>query len=192
MNNLPLQSSSSALSTEKRKDRSGRVQNTAQYSQVEAGPSKPRSRERERDRDRDVVSRKKKRSKGKIKEKPILNGVLGGLNSADASKKHAGNQTFEMGEDFVSFAVSSEDEDRAPVKEWDNGKGKAKASDLDFQRDREDSGKKRNYDLIFDDDDLMQQKRDKTFRKAPWVTGVDWESCKNVAEMYVLIYFELR
>jgi non-canonical poly(A) RNA polymerase PAPD5/7 len=192
MNTLPPRPSSSAPYTDKRKDQSRRERRAEKYPEVEAGPSRPRPRELERDHEGDGNSRRKKRSKGKAKEKPILNGILNGLNGTDASKRQAANQTFEMGEDFVPFVASSEDEEQAPVREWDKGKGKARATKQDFENDREDGGKKRKYDLVFDDDDLIQQRREKTFRKTPWVTAVDWESCKNVAEMCVLIHFELR
>jgi len=194
MNTLPPRPSSSVPYADKRKDQSRRERRAEKYAEVEAGPSRPRPREFEHDHEEDGSSRRKKRSKGKAKEKPILNGILNGLSGTDAAKRQAANQTFEMGEDFVPFVASSEDEEQAPVREWDKGKGKARPGPTkqDFENDREDGGKKRKYDLVFDDDDLVQQRREKTFRKAPWVTAVDWESCKNVAEMYVLIHFELR
>jgi non-canonical poly(A) RNA polymerase PAPD5/7 len=183
MNTLPSKPSSS---TGNRKERRWRERRGEKSAEAEAGPSRPRSRERERDRD--GGPRKKKRSKGKEKEKPILNGIIDGLNGAEGSKKHAANRTFEMGDDFVPFAApSSENEDRAPIREWDKGKGKAKASDQDYERDKEGAGKKRKHDLIFEDD-LVQQKRETTFRKAPWVIAVDWESCKNVPEMCVPLF----
>jgi non-canonical poly(A) RNA polymerase PAPD5/7 len=83
-----------------------------------------------------------------------------------------------MDDDFVPFVVSS-DEDLPPVREWDKGKGKARASDRDFEKDR-GSGTKRKHDLL---DDHAQQRRETTSRKAPWAAAVDWESCKNVPEM---------
>jgi non-canonical poly(A) RNA polymerase PAPD5/7 len=183
MNSLPPKPSSSIGN---RKERRRRERHDEKYTEIEAGPSRPPSHERDRDQDRDP--RKKRRSKRKEKEKP--NGIINELSSAEASKQHRTNGTFEIGEDFVPFVASSEDEEQAPVREWDRNKGKSRASDRDHERDKEGSGKKRKYDLIFDEDDMVQQRRG-TFRKAPWVTAVDWESCKNVSDMCVLRYFAI-
>jgi hypothetical protein len=44
--------------------------------------------------------------------------------------------------------------------------------------------------MIFDPDDGYSNKKQRTdaaSRKAPWVTGLNWERCNNVAEMLVFI-----
>jgi len=187
MYNLPVKPPPSGPSAERRKrDRNRRERRAEKHRPSEAGPSRPRSRERDPNHDRHGHTRDKKKFKAKEKERPILNSALNDLNTVETSKKPAvAKKTFEMGEDFVAFVDSSEDGDRAPVRDWDKGKGKARA--LDRERDRNASGKKRKYDFVFDDNDLVEHRRETIFRKAPWATAVDWESCKNVSEMFALI-----
>ena len=64
--------------------------------------------------------------------------------------------------------------------EWDVGKAQ--------RMGREDGrGTKRKYDDVSDEVDDRAYRRRQRFepRKAPWVSQVDWDSCRNVAEMYV-------
>jgi hypothetical protein len=91
-------------------------------------------------------------------------------------------------------------------REWDIGEDIREAQrrrDRDQRRkDRErslsrsrDKGKERahgsnqngKHEMVFDFRDGYSERRvDTTSRKAPWVSDVDWESCRNVAEMYRL------
>jgi non-canonical poly(A) RNA polymerase PAPD5/7 len=189
MNNL-AQPSSSTPSLEKRKNFNKRDRRAENYSRPEADSTKPRSTERDRDRDRDGGARKKRRSREKDREKPILNGLIDGSKGAYPLNKDVTNMSFEMGEDFVAFVDSSEDERTAPVREWDKGKGKARASDQGFQGDRDVGGKKRKHDAVGDQSDRPEQNREATYhRQAPWVAAVDWEGCQNVSEMCVSPHF---
>lgn len=73
------------------------------------------------------------------------------------------------------------EKDRQIEREWDRGK-------RDRGRDDDRHRTKRKHDLLFDFDDgyaNKKQRLDASSRKAPWVTGIDWYKCKNVAEMYV-------
>lgn len=102
-----------------------------------------------------------------------------------------------MGDDFVPFAPSSEDEQSVPAdrvhpleREGAGGKGKGRASDSrdyerKYERDRDVEGgeRKRKYDLVFDDDEVLGNRREATYRHAPWVRDVDWQKCNNVSEM---------
>lgn len=55
---------------------------------------------------------------------------------------------------------------------------------------RSQAGQKRKSEqLDFNDDYLNKKQRvDAASRRAPWVWDVDWESCNNVAEMYVYLF----
>ena len=78
-------------------------------------------------------------------------------------------------------STSRREKDRQFEREWDWGK-------RDRGRDDFRHRTKRKHDLLFDFDDgyaNKKQRLDASSRKAPWVTGIDWYKCKNVAEMYV-------
>lgn len=85
--------------------------------------------------------------------------------------------------DFIAFTFSEPEEDadeRPPAREWDKGKERAS------ERDR--SGRKRKSDAYERDDGYSSKKQRvaAASRRAPWTADVDWESCTNVAELYVL------
>ena len=80
------------------------------------------------------------------------------------------------------------DRDRDIGKDIERNRG----GDRDRGEDRHpgQTGTKRRYEMIFDNDDGYANKRqgtDPASKKAPWVAGLGWERCKNVAEMYVSI-----
>lgn len=68
-------------------------------------------------------------------------------------------------------------------REWDRGKrGRS-------DRDRDRVGSTKQYEMVFEFDDL-QRFDPYSSKKAPWVVDIEWEDCKNVAEMcvpYVLV-----
>ena len=94
--------------------------------------------------------------------------------------------------DFIPFSFSDPEEDDAPAKESSppprdgeerKGKGKARANG----RESEHAGRKRKADEV-DLNDGYTSKKERVAaasRKAPWAKDVDWDSCANVAEMYV-------
>lgn len=179
-----------STAADRRKERRRRER----YSESEAGPSRPRSREREQGGEGNDRKRKRGSESRSLKgrERPVLQSVLSQLNPAEEPKRsrkpEVANTKFENGEDFVAFTHSSEDEDedaRKAVREWDKGKGKA--ADQDREVTSSGTNLKHKHNLVFDDDELVQQRRESAYRRAPWVTAVDWESCKNVPEMYVSI-----
>ncbi|EDR03218.1 uncharacterized protein LACBIDRAFT_142837, partial [Laccaria bicolor S238N-H82] len=97
------------------------------------------------------------------------------------------NGSFEEAVDFIPFTFSDSDgesshdkeKDRQNEREWDRGK-------RDQGRDDVRHRTKRKHDLLFDFDDgyaNKKQRLDASSRKAPWVTGIDWDKHKNVAEM---------
>lgn len=68
------------------------------------------------------------------------------------------------------------DEDRA--RDGDRSRGE--------DRHPERHGTKRKYEMLFDPRDgysNKKQRSDAASRKAPWVAGLNWHRCKNVAEM---------
>ena len=116
------------------------------------------------------------RDKGK---KPIRNG--------DINVK-----TPELGDDFVPFVVSGEEDDPQGKPRSERARQKGKERDWDVGKpprgDEENRGRKRKYDSAFDEDVDRAYKRKQRFesyatRKTPWVSQVEWDSCHNVAEM---------
>lgn len=151
-------------------------------------PSKPRrpSRERPRESHRGRDKKREREKKEREERESSLKEKIHSMDRPEGSKKgkEKAKETFEMGNDFIGFAPSSEDEDeeRAPpgVRERDWDKGKRRAS----ERDRElENGAKRKHERIYDEDG---QRRATAFRRAPWVADVDWQRCKNVSEMCVI------
>lgn len=151
--------------------------------------------EKEHDYDRFPTEPRSKRTrtngKGKGKDSELELGEL----PNDLSRP------FEIGDEFIPFAVS-DDETEAPKtqdsrrsnvetikekvreREWDKGKRETHGNG---SRDGDGRGTKRTYEMIFDDEDLRDHRKRRqdfpTSRKAPWVAKVDWDSCRNVAEM---------
>ncbi|KAI6036025.1 hypothetical protein BKA83DRAFT_117132 [Pisolithus microcarpus] len=97
----------------------------------------------------------------------------------------------DIGDDFIPFQVG-EDEDtvgqherldarqkgKEPEREWDKGK---LAGHVEESRSR---GTKRKHDDLSDDDSRRYRRTEWPIsRSAPWVNDVDWDSCRNVAEM---------
>ncbi|TFK46660.1 Nucleotidyltransferase, partial [Heliocybe sulcata] len=89
---------------------------------------------------------------------------------------------FDLDDDGLADGGRSKEKKREReehVREWDMGKRKAADS----------PGKKRKVEE-YDQDDGYANKRERTnaaCRRAPWVHDVDWDSCNNVAEMYVML-----
>lgn len=96
--------------------------------------------------------------------------------------------SFTDGVDFVAF-VPSDDEER-PVRDWDKGK---KPVSFDDRYDREEylAGRKRRREESERNEEPTSSRRgvnvNNPSRKAPWTAEVDWDGCKNVAEMCVSI-----
>lgn len=104
-------------------------------------------------------------------------------------------KTPEIGDDFVPFAVSDAEDspqgeprservrqrekEKVGEREWDVGKPPRTG-------DEERRSTKRKY--ASDEEDDRAYRRRQRFepydaRKTPWVSQVDWDSCRNVAEM---------
>lgn len=121
-----------------------------------------------------------------------MNGAESATEAGPSTKTQAEESAKGFGEeDFIAFAVSeAEDEDRdfnkesveqakAIAREYEKGKGK--------EREYESAGRKRKADEIDYNDGYTNKKErlDANSRRAPWVAGVNWEKCNNVAEMCV-------
>ena len=99
----------------------------------------------------------------------------------------------DIGDDFIPLGMSDTEvslekprserarqKEKEREREWDVGKPR--------RMGREDGrGTKRKYGDVSDGEDDRAYRRRERFepRKAPWVSQVDWDSCRNVAEMYV-------
>jgi hypothetical protein len=92
--------------------------------------------------------------------------------------------SFENNSDFIALGFEDdpgghdrkEDKEEPRERDWD--KGKARAQDRDNV-----GGKKRKADFDRNDGYNKKERMDAAARMAPWVTGVDWEGCANVAEL---------
>lgn len=150
------------------------------------------------------VPEENRRSRRKEKEK--ANAVAGPSSPtpkpADVqmdTRKNENNMRTEnaFGEaDFIAFTLSDPEEDASnrepspPTREWDKGKGKARANG----RESENAGRKRKADEL-DLNDGYANKKERVAaasRKAPWTKDVDWDSCANVAEMYAVLNLHTR
>ena len=109
------------------------------------------------------------------------------------------SRAFDIGDDFLPFVVSDDEakvsktqeshrREKVPEREWDKGKRREGDDDGSRDQDRGSRGTKRKYEMVFDEDswDYMQRRQDHHHpsRKAPWVADVNWDGCRNVAEMY--------
>ncbi|KAI6103594.1 hypothetical protein F5141DRAFT_216454 [Pisolithus sp. B1] len=94
----------------------------------------------------------------------------------------------DIGDDFIPFEVG-DDEDtvgqheqldtpqkgKEPEREWDKGK---------LAGENRSRGTRRKHDDLSDDDGRPHRRTEWPIsRSAPWVNDVDWDSCRNVAEM---------
>lgn len=137
------------------------------------------------------------------KEKQSANAEAGPSNSTKTgtdtkatqptSVTHHGESSFTEA-DFIPFAfsepepepVEKEEARRArspPTREWDRGKGKAKATD--GRQESDHAGRKRKAEEI-DFNDGYASKKERlaaSSRRAPWAKDLKWEECANVAEM---------
>ena len=116
---------------------------------------------------------------------------------------------FSISADFIPFAPASppafpeiekpsrsndrKGRDKIPVREWDNRTShlpvhkrdeNAATTDRVENQDRGQYGNKRRHDQDLDQyHGNKKQRVDIPLRKAPWVADIDWDRCKNVAEM---------
>lgn len=90
--------------------------------------------------------------------------------------------------DFIPFDFSDdEDEREEPPQVPSPGKGKGRERpDLDVRGAQ--NGVKRPAEAMEDDDRYANKKQrtDASSRLTPWVNGVDWDGCRNLAELWVL------
>lgn len=93
-------------------------------------------------------------------------------------------------EDFVAFIPSEEEEEKQMEEALEAVKASARKHESvkGKERERESAGRKRKAAEIDYDDGYTNKKErlDAQSRRAPWAADVDWETCKNVAEMSVL------
>ncbi|THH11994.1 hypothetical protein EW145_g279 [Phellinidium pouzarii] len=103
--------------------------------------------------------------------------------------------------DFIAFADPDDDKPKRSTREWDRGKhewdrDRDRGRDRDTQWERNGgkhgsngrmAGTKRGWDEVEQDNVLNRGRQGVTAntksRKAPWASGVDWDGCRNVAEM---------
>ena len=91
------------------------------------------------------------------------------------------NAEFTTENDFISFVRESDPERplSTSAREWDKGKAVMRSGK------EEHAGRKRRWEEVTQDDDIstVKRKADAATRRAPWTKSVDWETCRNVAEM---------
>ncbi|KXN91438.1 Poly(A) RNA polymerase cid14 [Leucoagaricus sp. SymC.cos] len=125
------------------------------------------------------------------------------LGASQETTASANSSSVAFVEDYIAFTASSDDElllkdEKKPKSEKARGKEPAQDAPLATERERgrgnarerqrsreRDDRRKRKYETIDLDDRYANKKQrmDAASRRAPWVYDVDWDDCKNVAEM---------
>lgn len=163
--------------------------------------------DRDRDRDKDrTYSRRHRRRRSTSPAQPsskrprMSNASHKGkepIRNGDPEPGEINIKAPEIGDDFIPFGASDTEasprekprserarqKEKATEREWDIGKPPR-------MDDREGRGMKRKSDSAFDEEDDRGHRRRQRFesydnKKTPWVSQVDWDSCHNVADMYV-------
>ncbi|KAJ7706865.1 hypothetical protein B0H17DRAFT_1001303 [Mycena rosella] len=117
--------------------------------------------ERRRDRDRDA------RRKGKERERTRAANSPRPRSASPPPVASSSRRTDSDSRDRRPGAAQETGRDDGHAREWDRGK--------------------RKYDMAFDHSDGYQNKKQRTDAKsrlAPWVDHVDWDGCKNAAELF--------
>ena len=140
---------------------------SAANQQPEAGPSNSTHEPYD-----DYTSRRRKDGRYADIEKGDAESAINGTNFTDNA-------------DFIAFAESDEETHARP---GDKGKRPARYDDEDG-RQGVSVGRKRRWEESERSDGNMSSRRGVNVnipsRKAPWTADFDWESCKNVAQLYV-------
>ncbi|KAF8838345.1 hypothetical protein BDN67DRAFT_933948 [Paxillus ammoniavirescens] len=164
---------------------------------------KYRSRNRDRDRDRGRNRHDRPRSTSPVEPSPKRQRPSESrkwkeaVRDGDREPGKVEVKASEIGDDFIPLGVSDNEatpseekrrsektrqEEKGAEREWDRGKTTRR------DRDEESQGTKRKYDPVFDEEDDWAYRRSQRYerpvaRMAPWVSQVDWDSCRNVGEM---------
>ncbi len=120
-------------------------------------------------------------------------GVVNGETSDWAAPAHWPG-AFERGDDFIAFESLTDENGQSPLptstREWDMGK----------QPNREPPGRhagvkrQREVDALDRNEGYVSKKNmvNSSLRKAPWAANVEWDKCKNVAQMYYSLSISIR
>jgi len=127
------------------------------------------------------------------------NGASGSQNKAHSNSRVGSPKAstngihgdFAAGDDFIAFGVSDHEEEGGgepfPSSSFDLKGKRREAAPLEPH-----SGEKRSIDQMrFNEEDgytNKKQRMDAASRLTPWVNDVDWESCRNMAEMCVFSF----
>ncbi|KAI5116070.1 hypothetical protein M0805_005583 [Coniferiporia weirii] len=113
----------------------------------------------------------------------------------------AAPETFTVDADFIAFVDSDDDRSKKPTREWDRGKpewhrdrdrdgggGDRDRDSREYGRDRKTTGRKRGWEESERDGASASWRQgasiaDFKSREAPWTANVNWDRCRNVAEM---------
>ncbi|EJD02267.1 uncharacterized protein FOMMEDRAFT_141374 [Fomitiporia mediterranea MF3/22] len=90
---------------------------------------------------------------------------------------------FSSGADFIAFEGEDDDRPRRSTREWDKGK-----TERNWDRDGHAAGRKRRWEESDRDDASSlrhagSKRSTHRLRRTPWTDYVDWDSCRNVAEL---------
>ena len=147
----------------------------------------PNRRARRKEKQRQNAEAGPSNSQPTITSKPPSRTAEG----SGATTQSATNGESSFGDnDFIAFSFSDTEEadkqsvreSSPPVREWDRGKAKDKGKERE-----EHAGRKRKVEEVDFDDGYANKKQRvaAASRKAPWAQDVDWDKCRNVAEMCV-------
>ncbi|KAF8584098.1 Nucleotidyltransferase [Ramaria rubella] len=94
--------------------------------------------------------------------------------------------SFAMGGDFIPFDFSEGEDEEGMLPISPVGKGKAPERERVIVDARNgQAGSKRHVEVEFDGDGYINKKQrtDASSRLTPWANDVEWDSCRNLAEM---------
>ncbi len=103
--------------------------------------------------------------------------------TATSTPKHG----FAGGEDFISFDTHPPQESSNKEAETRNNLRLPARPEVASEKA---TGKKRRWEEIDTNDGYTNKKQrvDAASRRCPWAADVDWEGCRNVAEMCVILF----
>jgi hypothetical protein len=141
----------------------------------------------------DNTRRTRQRHAQELKEEKIVSPYLGDNEISEAGPSSLTSPRIAGfgDEDFIPFVFEEEQEEEGPVKELEPGEPTLDSSEVATGKrkapDYEGVGRKRKSDEMERDESYatLRERIDTTTRRAPWAANVDWDSCRNVAEMCV-------
>lgn len=124
-----------------------------------------------------------------IPQPPSTGNVFPSAGTA-APNTTSASMEFTTGKDFIPFDFSDDENEKEEGKEpppvKSVGKGKGRESDDRDMRGGKNGLKRSAWEIeVQDEYSNKKQRTDASSRLTPWVADVDWDNCRNLAELFV-------